>query len=515
MASALAGDTSKRKLLSVHGLLERTKTIPMLLWRSLQKVGRDDPRRTIYALKVGTALTLVSLLYLLDPLYQGIGKDAMWAVMTVVVVFEFTAGATFYKGFNRALGTIFAGSLAFFIECIAEELGTVYRAIFVGGSVFLIGFAATYVRFIPRIKKNYDYGVLIFILTFNLITVSSFRVPHVLRIARDRLYTIAIGCVVCVFMSLFVFPNWSGEELHNSTADKIEALARSIEACVMEYFNADMTKETAEQKSSRDTIKKGYRAVLDSKSVEESLASFASWEPRHSNYRYPWQQYAKLGAILRHFAYTAVALHGCLESEIQTPQSVRSLFREPCSRVAGEVSKILCELAMSIRKRQHCPPDILSDHLHDALHALNSSIKSQPRLFLGTNNAQANSTIFAAQTDQHSSYRTTALPSVKTDVSALLSFRSKREHHSERSTLKPTLSKIAILSLEFSEALPFAAFASLLVEMAVRLDSVIDQVEKLARDAHFKEFTEKNDVKIDVKICDSATVLPTNVACGE
>ena len=92
MASALAGDTSKRKLLSVHGLLERTKTIPMLLWRSLQKVGRDDPRRTIYALKVGTALTLVSLLYLLDPLYQGIGKDAMWAVMTVVVVFEFTAG---------------------------------------------------------------------------------------------------------------------------------------------------------------------------------------------------------------------------------------------------------------------------------------------------------------------------------------------------------------------------------------------------------------------------------------
>lgn len=92
MATVIAGDSSKRKLLSVHGLLERTKMMPMSLWRSLQKVGRDDPRRAIYALKVGTALTLVSLLYLLEPLFQGIGKDAMWAVMTVVVVFEFTAG---------------------------------------------------------------------------------------------------------------------------------------------------------------------------------------------------------------------------------------------------------------------------------------------------------------------------------------------------------------------------------------------------------------------------------------
>lgn len=168
----------------------------------------------------------------------------------------------------------------------------------------LIGFAATYVRFIPRIKKNYDYGVMIFILTFNLITVSSFREPNVLKIARQRLYTIGIGCAVCIFMSLFVFPNWSGEDLHNSTADKIEALARSIEgiwqyiflhyicknhwkqfssmkiniskisACIMEYFNDDMSKETAERKSTRETIQKGYRAVLDSKSVEESLVSW-------------------------------------------------------------------------------------------------------------------------------------------------------------------------------------------------------------------------------------------------
>lgn len=84
-------------------------------------------------------------------------------------------------------------------------------------------------RFVPYIKKNYEYGVVIFLLTFNLITISSFRVENVLDLTRDRLLTIAIGCGVCLFMSLFILPNWSGEDLHNSTVHKLEVLARSIE----------------------------------------------------------------------------------------------------------------------------------------------------------------------------------------------------------------------------------------------------------------------------------------------
>jgi len=57
------------------------------------EVGMDDPRKFIHCLKVGIALTAVSLFYYLNPLYDGVGKsNAMWAVMTVVVVFEYTAG---------------------------------------------------------------------------------------------------------------------------------------------------------------------------------------------------------------------------------------------------------------------------------------------------------------------------------------------------------------------------------------------------------------------------------------
>ena len=101
--------------------------------------------------------------------------------------------------------------------------------------ILLAGAASTYVRFIPHIKKNYDYGVMIFLLTFNLITVSSFRVESVWNIAKDRISTIAIGCGLCLLMSLLVFPNWSGEDLHNFTISKLEGLAKSIEGELRNY----------------------------------------------------------------------------------------------------------------------------------------------------------------------------------------------------------------------------------------------------------------------------------------
>lgn len=67
---------------------EKIKKIPKRLW----DVGKEDPRRVIHALKVGISLTLVSLLYLMEPLFKDIGSNAIWAVMTVVVVLEFSAG---------------------------------------------------------------------------------------------------------------------------------------------------------------------------------------------------------------------------------------------------------------------------------------------------------------------------------------------------------------------------------------------------------------------------------------
>lgn len=72
--------------------VKKLTTTCISLWQNALKVEREDPRRVVHALKVGIALTLVSFLYLLEPLFKGVGENAMWAVITVVVVLEFTAG---------------------------------------------------------------------------------------------------------------------------------------------------------------------------------------------------------------------------------------------------------------------------------------------------------------------------------------------------------------------------------------------------------------------------------------
>lgn len=68
--------------------------------RKTKALGKDDPRRVTHSLKLGLTITIVSLLYYYKPLYANFGVSAMWAVMTVVVVFEFSVGMmTFWDFF--------------------------------------------------------------------------------------------------------------------------------------------------------------------------------------------------------------------------------------------------------------------------------------------------------------------------------------------------------------------------------------------------------------------------------
>lgn len=82
---------------------------------------------------------------------------------------------------------------------------------------------------VPRIKKSYDYGFMISILTFNLVAVSGVRADKVVEMAGQRLANIGMGFAVSIFVNLLVSPIWSSDELHYSTASKFGKLASSIE----------------------------------------------------------------------------------------------------------------------------------------------------------------------------------------------------------------------------------------------------------------------------------------------
>ena len=72
----------------IVGLLFKSLALMQSGWR----YGTSEPRRIIHCFKVGMALCLVSLFYYVNPLYEGVGGNAMWAVLTVVVALEYTVG---------------------------------------------------------------------------------------------------------------------------------------------------------------------------------------------------------------------------------------------------------------------------------------------------------------------------------------------------------------------------------------------------------------------------------------
>lgn len=74
------------------GLWENLVSKIVEVARNMKSLGKEDPRRIIHSVKVGLAIALVSLVYYFDPIYEGFGVSAMWAVITVVVVFEFSVG---------------------------------------------------------------------------------------------------------------------------------------------------------------------------------------------------------------------------------------------------------------------------------------------------------------------------------------------------------------------------------------------------------------------------------------
>ncbi|MCO5586931.1 hypothetical protein L7F22_040875 [Adiantum nelumboides] len=221
--------------------------------------------------------------------------------------------------------------------------------------------ASTYARFFPTIKAKYDYGMVMFLLTFCLVVVSGYRGSDNLDLALDRMLTVFLGCLVCVAVSVFIFPVWAGDDLHNLIVNNFDDLAEAIEGtgCTSAYFFRKEKEAPARVPSKIfkgepfcDPIYKGYRAVLLSKQTEEGLANQARWEPWHGRFgcMYPWQKCIQVGAILRHCAYSVCALHGCVLSEIQAPEPLRDVFSQPCLQISSEVVRVLRDLAIGLRE---------------------------------------------------------------------------------------------------------------------------------------------------------------------
>ncbi|XP_040990948.1 aluminum-activated malate transporter 8-like [Juglans microcarpa x Juglans regia] len=337
---------------------EWLKALPVNLWavavefaNKMKKLGQDDPRRIVHSLKVGVAITLVSLFYYVRPLFDRFGENGIWAVLTVVLVFEFSVGATLGKGLNRMLATLSGGALAVGVDQVATLFDGTGQPIVLGILVFIIAATVTFMRFFPELKARYDYGLMIFILTFCLVSVSSYQDDEVLDMACQRLYTIIIGCFIAIIVCICVCPVWIGENLQNQIANNLEKLGNFLEGFGREYFRL------SEEGHSTDDDKSflhGYKSVLTSKDKEETMANLARWEFWHYRFgfRHPWNRYLKVGTLTRQCAYKIEDLNSYIKYfEIQaTPTEFRREIQEQCIKICSESGKALKELASAIKK---------------------------------------------------------------------------------------------------------------------------------------------------------------------
>ncbi|KAI3967862.1 hypothetical protein MKW92_016121 [Papaver armeniacum] len=418
------------------------------------ELGVDDPRKFIHCLKVGLALTVVSLFYYMRPLYDGVGGNAMWAVMTVVVVFEFTVGSTLYKCINRIVGTSLAGVLAIGVHWVASKSGEKLEPVILGASVFLLAISATFSRFIPTIKARFDYGAMIFILTFSLVSVSGYRVDKLFDLAQQRLSTIAIGTALCLLVSMLICPVWAGKDLHDLIIRNMEKLADSLDGGIAEYFTDNSNKDDEDEKDCRKKLQ-GYKCILNSKATEDSLANFARWEPAHGNFgfRHPWTQYLKIGAMMRNCAYCVEALSGCMNSDINANECTKKHLSEVCMKLSSHSSMVLKELAVVTKSMTKSTAiDFLVEQMNSTVEDLQTTIKSLPTQF---------------------SPPSTGL-----------------EGHAEEKEKKdnPIISPIIV---PFMDVIPLVTLSSLLTEITIRIEKIVEAVDELSMMADFSTENEK------------------------
>ncbi|XP_016552563.1 aluminum-activated malate transporter 10 [Capsicum annuum] len=421
------------------------KNIILLVRRFFEKawnIGRNDPRKVIHGLKVGIALSVVSLFYYMRPLYNGVGGTAMWAVMTVVVVFEYTVGATLYKCLNRATGTFCAGFLAIGIHWIANQSSKKFEPVIMGVSIFILASAATFTRFIPAVKARFDYGTMIFILTFTLVSISGYRVANLLNMAHERVSTIIIGASLCVITSILIFPIWAGEELHKLVISNLEKLAESLDCCVAEYFS-DSEDTTANTKKMLS-----FKCVLNSKASEEAMANFARWEPAHGlfNFQHPWGKYLKISASMRSCACCIEALTSCISQKDQASELLKNQLTNTCQQVSSSTTEILKELALNMKTmRKSSRTDMLIQEKNSAIQELETLMEQLSGLLIQPKVAE------------------------------------NEKDDQEKSVIRTSSNVIAL-----AELIPTATFASLVIEIATRIEGVVDAVEELSKMAKFK-----------------------------
>ncbi|CAD5186848.1 aluminum-activated malate transporter 9-like [Musa acuminata AAA Group] len=479
--------------------------------------GRSDPRKVVFAAKMGLALTIISLLIFLRVTFHDLSKHSVWAILTVVVVFEFSIGATLSKGLNRGLGTLLSGGLALGVAEIATLTGD-WEEVLVIISIFVVGFFASFIKLYPTMQP-YEYGFRVFLLTFCYIVVSGYRTRAFMETAVSRFILIALGAGIGLGVNICIYPIWAGEDLHNLVTKNFTGLAKSLEGCVNGYLQCveyeRVPSKILTYQAYDDPLYSGYRSAVQSTIQEDALLSFAIWEPPHGPYKmwnYPWKNYIRVSGALRHCAFMVMALHGCILSEIQAPPESRQIFSSELKRVGIEGAKVLRELGDLMKTMTKLNKPNFLFEVHEAAEVLQQKIDRKSYLLVnseswegaefpdGTKGNLNRTNITEYENNCYTTRSYVEPPSTSSNIhSSVTSFTGslpKMDSTLQRQMQWPARQSFnsevmrngeESRTYESASALSLATFSSLLIEFVARLQNLVEAFQELSEKANFEE----------------------------
>ncbi|KAK6132049.1 hypothetical protein DH2020_034213 [Rehmannia glutinosa] len=429
--------------------------------RKALEMGKNYPRKIMHAIKMGLALSLVSLLIFWKQPFSDVAQYSIWAILTVIVMFEFTIAAL-----------------------------------------------ASYLKLYPTMAP-YEYGYRVFVLTYCILMMAGNRTRDYTDAVVTRLMLIALGAAVCFLVNICIFPIWAGEDLHQLVVKNFKDLATSLEGCVKGYLQCveyeRIPSKILTYQPSDDPLYNGYRSVLESNSRENTLLGFAMWEPPHGRYKmlnYPWRNYVKVSGALRHCAFMVMALHGSILSEIQAPPEKREVFRSELQRVGLEGAKVLRQMGSKIETMEKFNTDDILKEVHEAAEQLQKKIDQKSYLLVKSESWEIGKPSQEIESDQelHLSFR--SLSETVLDLRSMPILTANlptkdMENSTSREKIRwpsrfsldgeSMVEENEVETYESASSLSLATFASLLIEFVARLQNLVNAFEELSEKAKFKK----------------------------